>query len=266
MIQPEIIEAYEAWWEHRNDEPVIAFPYDKPEVDVSAAWKPWMQDKVEPLWALCNAVDVMAREGTDDPGYIDDAIDYLERSIDAQDFLGAGVHSRPFMLGPGSIAASIRGYFQFLGNSVWFEKEEEPLPYEDLPEAPPEPPNRFDELSFMAANRLAERLGGKLVIGHADLGGILDILAALRTTNELLVDTLDEEAAVIDAACRKIEAVWRARYAGYDRIFAGANGGLRSSWMPIPSKKTYFPLQNDFGAMISPAMFEAFLKAASGAG
>ncbi|MFW5845325.1 MAG: hypothetical protein ACOCXJ_03775 [Planctomycetota bacterium] len=87
-----------------------------------------------------------------------------------------------------------------------------------------------------------------------DLGGNLDLLAALCGTEDLLMDLLEEPEAVADALAA-IDALWIRWYDRLDAIIAPASDGLRGCWMQLLSRGPFYPLQCDFAAMIAPALF-----------
>jgi 5-methyltetrahydrofolate--homocysteine methyltransferase len=98
----------------------------------------------------------------------------------------------------------------------------------------------------------------RYIVSTTDLGGTYDILAALRGTQRLLFDLIEYPEEVKRFAFEQIEPLWKTFFMEHtDRLFAAQ--GAYSSWMPVYSEKRYYPLQCDFSAMISPAMFEEFI-------
>jgi 5-methyltetrahydrofolate--homocysteine methyltransferase len=103
-----------------------------------------------------------------------------------------------------------------------------------------------------------ERYGENLQVAHTDLGGNMDVLASLVTTEQLLLDAVDRP----DDVSRAVDVVTDLWLRYYDEQEAVIRKGSRgtSSWAPIwsPAGKTYM-LQCDFSYMISPKMFERFV-------
>ncbi len=104
---------------------------------------------------------------------------------------------------------------------------------------------------------MVERWGGVLAVGHTDLGGNLDILASLRTTEGLLFDLI-ERPQEVERAVARITDLWLRYYDELDAIIRPACRGT-TCWSPIWSAGTTYMLQCDFSYMISPAMFERFV-------
>jgi 5-methyltetrahydrofolate--homocysteine methyltransferase len=102
-----------------------------------------------------------------------------------------------------------------------------------------------------------ESWGGNVVLGHTDMGGVLDILASFRTTQQLLYD-LYEGPEEVRRCCRDITMLWK-RY--YDEAYeiASRTGKGTTFWAPLLCKGRGYMLQCDFSAMISPKMFEEFV-------
>ncbi len=94
------------------------------------------------------------------------------------------------------------------------------------------------------------------MIGHTDMGGVMDILASFRTTGQLLYDLYDcpDE---VTRCCRDITQAWLSYYDEAYKI-AKATGRGTSFWAPMLCKGRGYMLQCDFSAMISPEMFEKF--------
>jgi 5-methyltetrahydrofolate--homocysteine methyltransferase len=112
---------------------------------------------------------------------------------------------------------------------------------------------RVKELTQAAVNRWA----GQVAIAHTDLGGNLDILASLRTTEKVLVDLYDAPDEVARLSV-EITRLWLDYYDQLDDIIQQAGRGT-SPWAPIWSPGRCYMLQSDFAYMISPDMFERYV-------
>lgn len=109
------------------------------------------------------------------------------------------------------------------------------------------------------------RWGSRVVIGHTDLGGNLDILASLRGTQQLLLDLYDAPDEV-DRLARQITPIWLRYYDEFYRLVQATNPGPErgrrggtSCWSPLWAPGTCYMLQSDFSYMISPRMFERLI-------
>jgi len=112
---------------------------------------------------------------------------------------------------------------------------------------------RVKELTAAAV----ERYGDRLIVGYTDLGGNLDILASLRSTEALLLDLVDHPEEV-ERLAGQITGLWLRYYDELDAIIRPACRGT-SCWTPLFSPGKTYMLQCDFSYMISPAMFERFV-------
>jgi hypothetical protein len=111
---------------------------------------------------------------------------------------------------------------------------------------------KLDELTDLAL----EQAQGRFLVGYTDLHGGLDWCAALRGTENLLLDLVDEPEqihALYDTYLTDFLAV-------YDRYDAKIKAckSLSLTWLNIPSfGKMHIPAE-DFAAMISPDYFSEF--------
>jgi hypothetical protein len=94
---------------------------------------------------------------------------------------------------------------------------------------------------------------GKFIVGYTDLHGGLDVLAALRGTEPLLLDLVDRPdapLALLDQICAESLAVY-----DYFHEMLRAKGQPSATWMAIPSfGKMHIP-SCDFAYMISTRQF-----------
>jgi 5-methyltetrahydrofolate--homocysteine methyltransferase len=152
-------------------------------------------------------------------------------------FLGAQVHCTPEM------------------ETVWFE----PATVGDATELQPtfDPENVWWQRVKQLTQAAGDRWGQRVSVAHTDLGGNLDILASLRTTEKLLFDLYDEPGEVARLSAQ-LTRLWLDYY---DRLYAiiQTNGRGTTPWAPIWSPGRCYMLQSDFAYMISPEMFERFV-------
>lgn len=159
--------------------------------------------------------------------------------------------------GPGSLAACISGKFDLAPDTVWFDRDPMIQDWETAPEI------RLDETSEMwrLHNELTAKLcaasDGTYYTSIVDIGGPLDILAALRGSQELLFDLYDYPEKIKDAM-QKIIPMWKHTYRTLADYTLKYQDGT-TTWMPIWCGERYFPLQCDFSAMLSPDMFQEFV-------
>lgn len=162
-------------------------------------------------------------------------------------------------IGPGSLALFLGSNPGFSPATVWFE----PLIHDcDKPED--WAPFQFDEwnewwrVTATTLKACAERARGKYLVGCPDLVENVDILAALRDPQTLLVDMI-ERPEWVERKISEINQVW---FEVYRRIYdiihlpdgSSAFGAFRI-WGPGKTAK----VQCDACAMFSPAMFRRFV-------
>lgn len=104
-----------------------------------------------------------------------------------------------------------------------------------------------------------EHFQGGIALGIGDLGGVIDILAAMRGAYELLMDLYD----CPEELSRLSQDVHRE----FMNVFNATNSMIDTSvtpgytdWATMLSRRPYFMTQCDFAYMISTEMFDEFCK------
>lgn len=117
---------------------------------------------------------------------------------------------------------------------------------------------RFRKHKEIAAG-LAELSNGRYFASMPDNCGIIDSLAAIRGTENLLMDMLENPEFVHEAR-NTITAVWKETQKEFFEVLRENNlGGSSHGWMQLWSPGTHVQIQCDFSVMISPGMFEEFV-------
>ncbi len=170
-------------------------------------------------------------------------------------YLAEGIPEYFTNFGPGCLAACIGGDFLLANNTIWFDKNPIIKDWENMPEI------ALDEKSILW-QKLAE--SQKLVASDpdvhfsiTDIGGILDVVASLRGTENLLYDLYDYPDEV-KALTERVMVEWFKMFDQQVKTVREA-GQPYNSWINIPSSKPWYPLQCDFSYMIKPAHFEEFV-------
>ena len=157
--------------------------------------------------------------------------------------------------GPGIMAGFIGARVRSTPDTVWFEPARQVSPSEMKFSYDADNPwwRRIREVTRAAV----ERWEGQLCVAHTDIGGNLDILASMLTTNELLLDLCDcpEE---IERLMGEITSLWLRYYQELAEIIEPAGRGT-TPWANIWSPGRCYMLQSDFAYMISTPMFERFV-------
>ena len=229
--------AFSAWWNRKLDRPLVGVysPQD-------GRGTP---DMPHPFWSF-------VRRHPD----LDAAIADWERWISQMCFHGALFPKIWINYGPGSLASYYTGYMRWdeASQTVWLEC---PTDWDTIAGYSMEHPTPRWNTTVEATIRAAETAQGRWFVGTADIGGPLDVLASLRGAENLLTDLLDEPGLVRETS-RRLCNEW---FVAFDALCAAAAPHQRgtSAWMDIWCGGRWYPLQCDFAAMISPAMFEKFV-------
>lgn len=162
-------------------------------------------------------------------------------------------------IGPGSLALFLGSEPGFSPETVWFEpcidRCESP---EDLPRFHFDETNRWWQVTKATLEACARMGRGKYLVGCPDLVENVDILAALRDPQTLLMDMI-ERPGWVEQRVAEINDVW---FAVYQRIYdiirlpdgSSVFGAFRL-WGPGKTAK----VQCDASAMFSPDMFRRFV-------
>ncbi|MFO7899584.1 MAG: hypothetical protein R6V58_11070 [Planctomycetota bacterium] len=157
--------------------------------------------------------------------------------------------------GAGALAAFLGARLNARPDTVWFEPGE-PKPIHEIdPQLDPENPWWRQVVDVTRA--AVDYWDGMVAISHTDLGGTLDVLASLRTTEGLLTDLVDAPDEV-ERVLWRISEIWLECYARLDEIIRAKCRGT-VPWARSWSKDRTYMLQCDFVAMISPPMGRRFL-------
>jgi len=228
-----VIDKYEDFWERTNDRPILNFSYKKDGYTNFPAPKDGEEKYLDKSYRY-NAY----KHKIANTGYIAEGIPML-----FPDF------------GPGCLAACIGGSYKVSKETIWFDSEQFVKDWDNPPSI------RFDEQSDMWQRiEEAQRFYASDPDVHfcmTDLGGVLDVVAALRGTENLLYDLYDYPDEVKEFSA-KVTAEWLKSFDKQVEIIKAA-GQPYNGWMNLVSKKPYYPLQCDFCYMISPAQFEEFV-------
>lgn len=238
-----IVAAHELWWQGKLNRPVIQAVL----IDTAAAMTNGLASKsfLPRYGNSVNADELLQRE--------------YAFTTTVERYACDGYPLQWMNFGPGVLAALVGGEGHCSTNTVWFDggrlagRELSELHIRFDPDAPWS--QWLASLYRSAAEHQAER---PCVLGMTDLGGVLDVLASLRGTENLLMDLIDSPDEVKRLLAEEGEA-WRAAYSCFDGLSrAGSQANAVSCWAGILSPRRCYMLQSDFSYMISPEMFAEF--------
>lgn len=236
-----IREVYAQWWSGELDRPVIP-------VELTGR-DPGRPEPSAPLLtqATCTDLEVPA-EGL---------IDRIDYELSTRTWLGdAFPRVNLDAFGPGILAAMLGAKLDNPYGQVWFQPPRD-VPADELHfEYDPENVwlRRIEEICVAAA----ERWQGQVLVGMTDLGGNLDVLAAFRPGERLLLELYDAPEAVKRLTWEAHEVWFRVYHRLNDALQATDSG--YTDWAGIYSEVPCYMLQSDFSYMISPRMFDEFVR------
>jgi hypothetical protein len=201
--------------------------------------------------------------GPDDHGYYHKTPDWRawvnHWHLSMHDYLADALPLAHTDIGPGSLALLLGSEPGFSPQTVWFEPT---MKDDEAPEKRPplklDPTNLWLRMHTETA-RASARLGrGKYAVGCPDLVENIDIIAALRDPQVLLMDMI-ERPEWVEEKVWEINQVW---FEAYSRIYdlikledGSACWGAFALWGPGKTAK----VQCDASAMFSPDMFKRFV-------
>jgi 5-methyltetrahydrofolate--homocysteine methyltransferase len=183
-------------------------------------------------------------------------VDCWDYNLCTQRFLGDAFPSVFPNFGPGVIAAFLGARLENGQDTVWFHPSEN-RELADLSLAYDAQNcwfNRIKDIYRAAINRWQ----GLVQVGMTDLGGNLDILASFRPGETLLTDLYDKPEDVKQVLWQSHD-LWHRYYNEMQSILKPMNPGY-SGWESFFSEEPFYMLQCDFCYMISPAMFDEFVR------
>jgi hypothetical protein len=161
-------------------------------------------------------------------------------------------------VGPGSVALYLGGEARLAEDTVWYLPTIDPADPEGHPSLRFDPDSRWWRITEATLRECAALACGKYLVGCPDLIENIDIVAALRDPQRLLIDMVDRPEWVL----QKVDEVNRAFFEIYDRVYniirledGSSTFGAFGLWGPGKVAK----VQCDTSAMFSPPMFERFV-------
>lgn len=233
-------EAHRRWWAGELTRPLICIyltgaPSDRPEPDL-----------FDQFFTANHDPSVTAEE----------IVDRWEYNLSATRFMGdAFPHVWP-NYGPGVVAGFLGAGVDPRWDTVWFHApdDREIADMSFTYDGDNAWLRRVREVSRVAA----ARWDGAVQVSMTDLGGNLDILASFRPSEKLAMDLIRHGEEVKRLLWEAHELWWR-YFDELNAILRPANPGF-STWATTFSAEPHYMFQCDFCYMISPAMFEEFVK------
>ncbi|MGI6325668.1 MAG: hypothetical protein ACOX1U_01655 [Saccharofermentanales bacterium] len=185
----------------------------------------------------------------------------LQRFLDECEhtyFAGDSYPSLRFNLGAAGHAGFFKGVGHEFRDTVWFFPNEALLQDERLPE--------FDEEAFLykktleLADYLSSEAKGDFVVSMPDISGNIDALAHIISSTRVL-ELFYEDPEYIERALDVIQQVYIETCRDCFDIFEkNRQKGNSIGWMYTYCEGKHMQMQSDLSVMVSPQMFDDFLK------
>jgi hypothetical protein len=226
---------YTAWWAGELERPLLVMSGRKPGMEVPEFNRFLPNHPEKSPEAVC---------------------DMLDQACRATQHFGDGFPWVFINFGPGVLAAFVGAKVHRRPETIWFEPSE-PREIKDITLVF-DPDSEVWQRVVAITQAAVDYWDGRMAVSHTDLGGNLDVVASLRSTERLLTDLIDEPEEVE----RLVWAVKDAWCESYDRLATIIRTKCRGtvSWAQNWSSRQSYMLQCDFCYMISPAMFRRFVQ------
>lgn len=187
---------------------------------------------------------------------VDYRVDRAVAAIAGTRYLGDALPVLSADLGPTLLPALLGASYRFAENTVWFDVDPPLLEWEGRRGFSLDRESEFYRSLMSLCSAVGRAAEGRAVAGLPDIGVNLDVLAALRPRELVLMDLLDAPAEVA-AALVELDRLWEEVY---DECYGllGGSAHPTSSWVPLAFGGRLYPLLSELTAMVSPEMFEEF--------
>ena len=234
-----VIDAHSRWWSGTLDRPLVSVTipdaYDVP----ARAPAPLLSQKT------C----------TDFSWSAEQVIDAIDENLSRCEFVGDAF---PFVnfdaFGPGVLAAMCGARLDNSSGSVWFWPDQErEIADIHVRYNPDNPWTKRIKAIYRAG---LEKWNGTVIMGMPDLGGVMDVAATFRGSENLLMDLYDDPDEVVRLS-REIQTAWYAAYEDLAKTLAPQRA--YSHWSGLVSRDPSYIIQCDFCYMIGNPMFREFV-------
>lgn len=234
------LDAHERWWNGTLDRPLVR-------ITLSNA---------HPFTETPSPAPVLNQASCADFRWTpEQIIDTLDDHLSRQEYLGDAF---PFVnfdaFGPGVLAAFCGAKLDNSSGGVWFWPDEE----QEIADIHVyyDPENVWAKRIKAIYRAGLEKWNGAVVMGMPDLGGVMDVAATFRGSENLLLDLYDDPEEVLRLN-REIQDAWYAAYEDFASVLAPQQ--CNTNWSGLLSRKPSYIIQCDFCYMIGNPMFRQFV-------
>ena len=234
----QVMQNHALWWKGELDRPLIKVVIPDA-YDVAGCDLPVLSQQ------NCNDFSISPEQ----------VIDGLDRWLSRQEYLGDAFPMVNFdAFGPGVLAAFCGARLDNSSGGVWFFPKEE-LEIEDI-HVKYDPDNVYVQRIKAIYRAGLEKWNGSVIMGLPDLGGVMDVAATFRGSENLLLDLYDcpEEVIRLNA---EIQQAWYQAYEDFMQVLKPQK--YNTNWAGLLSEKPSYVIQCDFSYMISNPMFKEFV-------
>ena len=234
-----VLDSHARWWRGELDRPLMA-------ITVYGAHPP--RETAAPALSQATCGDFQWTP--------EQVIDALDAQLSTLEYLGDAYPRVNFdAFGPGVLAAFCGAKLDNSSGRVWFFPDEE-REIADI-HVTYDPDNVWARRVKALYRAGLERWGSGVVMGMPDLGGVMDVAATFRGSENLLMDLYDDPDEVL-RLCGEIETAWRAAYDDMKSVLQPVSVGY-TDWAGLLSPTPSYILQCDFSYMIGSGMFDTFV-------
>lgn len=234
------LDAHARWWKGTLDRPLVSVTLHNahPCVNPSSPAPVLNQASCTDLrWSAEQVIDAM-----------DDHLSTLEFMGDAFPFVNFSA------FGPGVLAALCGAKLDNSNGAVWFWPDEE-RGIADI-HVRYNPDNVWVRRIKDLYRAGLEKWNGCVILGMPDLGGVMDVAATFRGSENLLLDLYDSPEEVLRLN-REIQTAWYDAYNDFASVLAPQH--CYTDWSGLLSPDPSYILQSDFCYMIGNPMFRQFV-------
>lgn len=182
---------------------------------------------------------------------------YYRNYCESHHFLAEAYPVTKSSIGPGSMALYLGGEPTFSESTVWYQEMVEDCREFDKLQFDPE--NKWWKFHQDMVRRLVEQSKGDYLVNIPDIIENLDILSALRGSQNLCYDLLDYPDE-IERAVKFLDSVYFSYYDPFYEMCKCEDGTSSFTCVNVLGKGKTGKIQCDFSAMISPDSFREFVQ------
>jgi len=175
---------------------------------------------------------------------------------ETHDFLGESFPNMSADFGPGSMAGYLGSNIVFNHDTVWFDHFVED--WQDLGVLKFDPTNPWWMEHHELIRNCRQLAGNDFLIGIPDIIENLDILASLRSPNDLIFDMIDEPEE-IKKRLGELDSTYFEYYDRFYDLVKDDQGGSCYTVFQIWGPRRTAKLQCDFSALMSPQQYRDFI-------